>query len=456
MKATQFCHKFLEFDGTRNGYQWFIKIEQFWNAQKLEEQQKFLDIKNFLRGRALAWFRLWKQYNPNADKSVFDIAFMHRYVPNSRSSLPEIFWNRVSDFDVILEEIRASLEKFLSTKKFQQKRIIEEEDPDLKPQLEQEISQQQQQNTKEEEQDEVTKLINGGERVQSGGDRSRSNDAEINVLEMRKESETVTDGSDWVHSSAEVVVSVKERMEATEPPDLNLKTVVTGGETQRKTDPSPCMTDGKAELHGAGNATDLSPVTVVLGETATVEMFKSACYGSMDAGGEHDASNSSAEDSAVAAERRRTLAARTPVATIREGATSMLGGGPRAESVRRAMLLNPPPLMTAVFPWDRAARTEPTADRCDGDGGMVQWRSPSLSSFGHGGKEGKRLPSTALSPTAMLGGAPRAMNQERDGYDYGYYYRGGNIWGMEEEQGLGGGRLLQEVPSNLLGILEWG
>ncbi|MED6188688.1 hypothetical protein PIB30_088214, partial [Stylosanthes scabra] len=167
-------------------------------------------------------------------------------------------------------------------------------------------------------------------------------------------------------------------------------------ETQRKTDPylktmpeaSPCTTDGKAELHGAGNATDLSPVTVVLGETATVEMFKSTRYRSMDAGGEHDASNSSAEDSAVEAERRRTLVARTPIATVGEGAASMLGGG---------------------------------------EGGMVQWRSPSLSSFGHGGKEGKRLPSTALSPTAMLGGAPRAMNQERDGYGYGYNYDGGNI-----------------------------
>ncbi|MED6221354.1 hypothetical protein PIB30_053655 [Stylosanthes scabra] len=120
------------------------------------------------------------------------------------------------------------------------------------------------------------------------------------------------------------------------------------------------------------------------------------------------------------------------------------------------MLLSPPPLMAAVFPWDRAARTEPTADRCDGDGAMVQWRNPSLSSFGHGGKEGKRLPSIALSPTAMLGGAPRAMNQERDGYGYGYDYGGGYIWGMEEEQGLGGRRLLQKVPSNLLGILRWG
>ncbi|MED6113338.1 hypothetical protein PIB30_069843 [Stylosanthes scabra] len=237
--------------------------------------------------------------------------------------------------------------------------------------FQQQQSQQQQQNSKE-EQDEVTELIDGGERVQSGGDRSRSNDAEISVLEMRKESETMTDGSGWVHSSVEVVVSVEGRVEATgialigvkgptrpppEPPDPNLKMVVTGGETQRETDSclktmleaSSCTTEGKAELHGADNATDLSPITVVLGETATTKMFESARYRTMDAGGEHDTSNSSA----VASERRRTLAARTPVATIGEGAASILGGGPRAQAVNRAMLLNPPPLIAAMFPWNR-------------------------------------------------------------------------------------------------------
>ncbi|MED6219343.1 hypothetical protein PIB30_034966 [Stylosanthes scabra] len=100
--------------------------------------------------------------------------------------------------------------------------------------------------------------------------------------------------------------------------------------------------------------------------------------------------------------------------------------------------------MAVIFPGDRAARTELAADRCDRDGGM------------HSGKEGKRLPSIALSPTAMLRGAPRAMNQERDDYGYGYDYCGGNIWGIEEEQRLGGGKLLQEVPSNFLEILGWG
>ncbi|MED6172466.1 hypothetical protein PIB30_050400 [Stylosanthes scabra] len=128
------------------------------------------------------------------------------------------------------------------------------------------------------------------------------------------------------------------------------------------------------------------------------------------------------------------LAARTPVAIVGEGTTSMLGGWRITQAVRRAMLLNPPSLMAAVFPWDRAAQTELTTDRRDGDGGMVQWRSPSLSFFGHVGNEGRRLPSIALSPTAMLRGAPRAMNQERDGYGYGYGYD----YGWWQHMGNGG------------------
>ncbi|MED6219344.1 hypothetical protein PIB30_034967 [Stylosanthes scabra] len=156
------------------------------------------------------------------------------------------------------------------------------------------------------------------------------------VMETKKRRTTIrVDGaaavlSEW-SEPAEMVVAQRPPQE---PPDLNLKTVVTGEETQRKTDPClktmlealPCTIDGKAELHGAGNATDLSPVMVVLGETATVEMFELARYRSMDVGGEHDTSNNSAEDGAVAAERQRTLAARTSVKSVGEGATSMLGG----------------------------------------------------------------------------------------------------------------------------------
>ncbi|MED6163732.1 hypothetical protein PIB30_082832 [Stylosanthes scabra] len=168
MEATQFCHTFLE----------FIKIEQFWNAKELEEQQKSLDIENFLRDKALAWFKLWKQYNPNADKPQ-----QEKSTANPRSTTP-----------------------------FQQQQ-----------------SQQQQQNSKE-EQDEVTKLIDGGERVQSGGDWSRSKDAEISVLEMRKESETMTDssGEGRVEATGIALIKVKgPTRPPPKPPNLNLKTVVT-------------------------------------------------------------------------------------------------------------------------------------------------------------------------------------------------------------------------------------
>ncbi|MED6120181.1 hypothetical protein PIB30_018580 [Stylosanthes scabra] len=140
MEGTQFIHKFPIFDGNGDGYQWLILAEQFWNAQGTTEEQRFLEVENGLAGKALAWFRVWKRRNPDANRTVFDIAFMHRYQPDSRPILPlEISWNEVSDLDVTLEEIKASLENFLSKQKSQQKRIIDEEDPDFKLQLQPQI-----------------------------------------------------------------------------------------------------------------------------------------------------------------------------------------------------------------------------------------------------------------------------------------------------------------------------
>ncbi|MED6170869.1 hypothetical protein PIB30_035255 [Stylosanthes scabra] len=137
MEGTQFIHKFPIFDGNGDGYQWLILAEQFWNAQGTTDdqgttdEQRFLEVENGLAG---------KRRNPDADRTVFDIAFMHRYQPDSRPILPpEISWNEVSDLDVTLEEIRASLENFLSKQKSQQKRITDEEDPDFKLQLQPQI-----------------------------------------------------------------------------------------------------------------------------------------------------------------------------------------------------------------------------------------------------------------------------------------------------------------------------
>ncbi|MED6109250.1 hypothetical protein PIB30_031689 [Stylosanthes scabra] len=349
MEATQFCQKLLEFDGSGNAYQWFINIEQFWNAQKFEEQKKFLEIQNFLRGKPLAWFRLWKLYNPNADKSVFDIAFMHRYVPDSRPILPpEISWNEVSDLDVVLEEIRARLENFESRQKLRQKRFKEEEESlDLKFQEKaaeiqgkkevkedaesecnfqsqqqeenstfnfqsqqqekltanprsttpfQQQSQQQQQNSKKEKQDEVTEPIDGGE---------------------RKESEIVSDGSGWVHSNAEVTVSVEGRGDTTdiaptvvewatrptpELPDPNSLAVV-------RTEATSCKEEGRTEAVTGGH--------------------------------------SGAADGFVAEGKRRTLV------TLVDGDATVTDRGLRARMLRQSVLLSPPPLMAAVFPWDR-------------------------------------------------------------------------------------------------------
>ncbi|MED6207141.1 hypothetical protein PIB30_033057 [Stylosanthes scabra] len=83
-----------------------VADEKLWNSKKIEEQQRFLDLENFLKGKALTWFKLWKKCNPPANRAVFDLAFIPQFVPDSRLVLPEISWNTVSDLDVILEELQ--------------------------------------------------------------------------------------------------------------------------------------------------------------------------------------------------------------------------------------------------------------------------------------------------------------------------------------------------------------
>ncbi|MED6185660.1 hypothetical protein PIB30_059249 [Stylosanthes scabra] len=95
----QFDQKFY-FDGTENGYYWLITTEQFWNSQNTEEHQRFLQIEKLLKGKALAWFNLWKKRNPTANRSVFDLAFMHQFVPDSHPIMPEISWKLVSDLEI--------------------------------------------------------------------------------------------------------------------------------------------------------------------------------------------------------------------------------------------------------------------------------------------------------------------------------------------------------------------
>ncbi|MED6175576.1 hypothetical protein PIB30_079687, partial [Stylosanthes scabra] len=75
-------------------------------------------------GRSLTWFQLWSRRNPNADWETFDLAFLHQFEPNMRPLLPKICWNKVEDWEIKWEEIKARLN--LSQQQQQQSQIAQE------------------------------------------------------------------------------------------------------------------------------------------------------------------------------------------------------------------------------------------------------------------------------------------------------------------------------------------
>ncbi|MED6217666.1 hypothetical protein PIB30_019798 [Stylosanthes scabra] len=278
MEGTQFIHKFPIFDGNGDGYQWLILAEQFWNAQGTTEEQRFLEVENGLAGKALAWFRLWKRRNPDADQTVFDIAFMHRYQSDSCPILPpEISWNKVSDLDVPLKEIRA--------------KCTDREATDA---------------AKEEEE-----AISSSDASESYSDTRSTANSVAKVNAVAKE-----EGDDNDSSNTKVCVAEKE-----EHPDRLVANL-----------------DVEIPLSERGTS-DSSGIMEEEKRRTTIRVDGVAAVGN--------------DEWSELAEKRRTIAARTPVATVGEGATSMLGGWRRTQVIRRAMLLNPPPLMAAVFPWNR-------------------------------------------------------------------------------------------------------
>ncbi|MED6199965.1 hypothetical protein PIB30_080787 [Stylosanthes scabra] len=60
-------------------------------------------------GRSLIWFHLWSLRNPNADLDTFDLAFLHQSQPDIRLILPEIYWKEVEDWEIEWIEMRARL-----------------------------------------------------------------------------------------------------------------------------------------------------------------------------------------------------------------------------------------------------------------------------------------------------------------------------------------------------------
>ncbi|MED6127726.1 hypothetical protein PIB30_090903 [Stylosanthes scabra] len=308
------------------------------------------------------------------DWNTFDLAFLHQFEPNMHPLLPEICWNKVEDWEIKWEKIKARLN--LSQQQQQQSQIAQETT--------------QSQSSTEQEIAVVSAAAEIQEKIEVKGDSDPSSTHHFIICP---------------ESQAEIEFEIPEQhLNSASKEKAEVDTVLDSTSTDLEAVDSD---EGEEAISSGGTTASCNGTRRTTNSGAEVGAgAEEAVVTDLDRG------TSNGDDDMAAKGEQRVLM---------KGAASMLGGGPRAQVVCRTMLLNPPPLIEAVFHWDRAARTEPTADRHDGGGGMVQWRSLSLSlsSFGHGGKEGKRLPSTALSPTAMLRGAPPAMNQERDDYSYG-------------------------------------
>ncbi|MED6156966.1 hypothetical protein PIB30_019088 [Stylosanthes scabra] len=110
----------------------------------------------------------------------------------------------------------------------------------------------------------------------------------------------------------------------------------------------------------------LNPYTAALGDSSTAKILVVGRIGAMDDGGEQDTSSNlvsaeemqpwvttvvegelttGAEVGASVKEKRRTI-----VAGVN---TTMIDGGIWTRQLRRFLSLNPPPLLAAIFPWDR-------------------------------------------------------------------------------------------------------
>ncbi|MED6115723.1 hypothetical protein PIB30_093410 [Stylosanthes scabra] len=71
------------------------------------EAQRLEEVSHAFSGRSLTWFQLWSHRNPHADWDTFDLAFLHQFEPAVRPLLPEICWNKVENWEIKWEEIKA-------------------------------------------------------------------------------------------------------------------------------------------------------------------------------------------------------------------------------------------------------------------------------------------------------------------------------------------------------------
>ncbi|MED6155401.1 hypothetical protein PIB30_004831 [Stylosanthes scabra] len=254
-------------------------------------------------------------------------------------------------------------------------------------------------------------------------------------------------GRSRVHSSSEVVVSVEGKVVATD---------IASTEVEWVTRPKPKLPDPN------------SLAVVRIKETSCKEEGRTEAV----TGG-----HSGAADSFVAEGKRGTLMAHV------DGDVTVTDGSLRARLLRRSVLLTSPPLLAAVFPWDRGGRETTgglfygaapassarqreyaaitmtggkTHETTNGEGWVsaevsVAEKEEAAASSVSRVNGGGRAPGMAMVGVTILrpvatGPAPTAA---MDAVAWAVGTSTSSIASV-------GGRFLQDVPSNLLRILGWG
>ncbi|MED6133742.1 hypothetical protein PIB30_030959 [Stylosanthes scabra] len=335
------------FDG-KDGYGWTICLERYWNARGTYEEQRFIEVEKGLRGKALRWFQLWKALNPSADLETFMLAFYHRYQLDMRPILPEICWNEVEEWEIEWEEFKARL-NHRQEQQQQQSQIIQET-TQFQSTTEQEIQ------AKIEEDQENFQTVEGEAKItdqdQIPNTAKQQLISKLNSKKNRSESQSITKN--------------RERQDEDEV-ELDAPDSVDGD-----------ATDGFKDRR-AGEGFELIKMVVAQRPPPEPPNLTSD-------GGDKQRSLAHEIDSTSPGDGDERLAERTPIATVGEGTASMLGGWRITQAIRRALLLQPPPLLAAVFPWNRDTVSVATAGNGAEDGAFSKGKVEDIINGGSNAK----------------------------------------------------------------------
>ncbi|MED6169321.1 hypothetical protein PIB30_020455 [Stylosanthes scabra] len=318
-----------------SGYGWSISVWQFWNRRGTPEAQRLTEVSSAFSSRSLIWFQLWSLQNPNVDWDTFDLAFLHQYQPDMRPVLPEICWKEVEDWKIEWVEMRAKL--------LQQPHI----DPETtKSQMEQEttaVSAEIQ--AKIEKNQEIAAVeIQEGSNFRSQHNHYSSKDQQKFQIKQ-KFKQTDPDTANQQH------LSIKTN---------NYKAGIRNYEVESD-EPNNGLDDaiGDFEDQHAGEWTELMRVVVVQRPPPEPPDLNS-----------HAVVEAEREPTTLEVEMREQRLHHHPKAaavSTEKGRHALLGSGgcgggevvatpgsrPKALALRRIFLLNPSPLIVAVFPWNR-------------------------------------------------------------------------------------------------------